>query len=403
MEKTLVWMTHSFRLDSRLTSKLSGPCTFVYYSPYYFAGAREKSILRTCSKENLDAFYESLDAFDKNLKTKHNRLYVFKQNDPIAHINFLIEKYDFTKVVIDLPLFGMWKTTDPMQINAPYELVDSDLIDDECFKMTAKSRWMTHVKKIDTEKLYWFNDLIYRFSIDEPTQVYPTYKANGLIDGPSVLQRALDIRKNYKETRDKHNGQTRLSTSFQNGVLDPHNVFFQIAYQFKNEGADFTINEGAHAAMLRQFAFREMTIIQARRANLTMESSIDEWAKAFLTPTSYDNLISRENFESKLKFHHIQLAKTGDKLIDKILKESYKVGVMPNRARMFFAGWLFYNAPTGMDALKWLMGTFDLFLIDGQCPTNYIQSVSAMNMQYGKVMLLNRNNVENLLQYETKR
>jgi deoxyribodipyrimidine photolyase len=155
--------------------------------------------------------------------------------------------------------------------------------------------------------------------------------------------------------------------------------------------------------MLRQFAFREMTIIQARRANLTMESSIDEWAKAFLTPTSYDNLISRENSESKLKFHHIQLAKTGDKLIDKILKESYKVGVMPNRARMFFAGWLFYNAPTGMDALKWLMGTFDLFLIDGQCPTNYIQSVSSMNMQYGKVMLLNRNNVENLLQYETKR
>jgi hypothetical protein len=56
-----------------------------------------------------------------------------------------------------------------------------------------------------------------------------------------------------------------------------------------------------------------------------------------------------------------------------------------------------------MDALKWLMGTFDLFLIDGQCPTNYIQSVSSMNMQYGKVMLLNRNNVENLLQYETKR
>ena len=73
---------------------------------------------------------------------------------------------------------------------------------------------------------------------------------------------------------------------------------------------------------------------------------------------------------------------------------------MPNRARMFFAGWLFYNAPTGMDALKWLMGTFDLFLLDGQCPTNYVQCCQSMNMQYGKVMLLNRNNVENLLQYE---
>jgi len=72
---------------------------------------------------------------------------------------------------------------------------------------------------------------------------------------------------------------------------------------------------------------------------------------------------------------------------------------MPNRARMFFAGWLFYNAPSGLDALNWLLGTFDLFLLDGQCPTNYVQSVSSMNMQYGKVMLLNRNNVENLLSY----
>jgi hypothetical protein len=399
MEKTLIWMTHSFRLDSRLTSKLSGPCTFVYYSPYYFAGSREKSILGTCSKQNLDAFYESLDTFGKQLNTKQNRLNVFKQPNPIEHINFLIEKYGFTRVVIDLPLFGMWKTTDPMEINAPYELVDSDLIDDECFKMTAKSRWMTHVKKIETEKLYWFNDSITKFSIDEPIESYPIYKSNKLIDGPSVLQRALDIRKNYKETRDKHNGQTRLSTSFQNGVLDSHNVFFQIAFQFKIEGADFTINEGAHAAMLRQFAFREMTIIQARRANLTMESPIIEWAKAFLTPTSYDNLINQVNSESILTFHQILTATTGDALVDKILKESYHVGVMPNRARMFFAGWLFYNAPSGLDALNWLLGTFDLFLLDGQCPTNYVQSVSAMNMQYGKVMLLNRNNVENLLNY----
>jgi site-specific DNA-cytosine methylase len=149
--------------------------------------------------------------------------------------------------------------------------------------MTAKSRWMTHVKKLDSEKLYWFNDSISRFSIDEPIESYPAYKNNNLINGPNVLQRALGICKTYKETRDKHSGQTRLSTSFQNGVLDPHNVFFQIANEFKNEGADFTINDGPHASMLRQFAFREMTIIQARRSGLTMEDSPEDWAKTFLT------------------------------------------------------------------------------------------------------------------------
>ena len=95
MKKTLVWMTHSFRLDSRLMSKLSGPCTFVYYSPYYFTGPREKTILKNCSKQNLDAFYETLDTFDNQLKANHNRLYVFKQSNVIEHINFLIKKYDF--------------------------------------------------------------------------------------------------------------------------------------------------------------------------------------------------------------------------------------------------------------------------------------------------------------------
>ena len=58
--KTLVWITNSFRQDSRLTSKLSGECTFAFYSPYYFAGKREQQIYKKCSQANLDAFYHSL-------------------------------------------------------------------------------------------------------------------------------------------------------------------------------------------------------------------------------------------------------------------------------------------------------------------------------------------------------
>ena len=72
---------------------------------------------------------------------------------------------------------------------------------------------------------------------------------------------------------------------------------------------------------------------------------------------------------------------------------------MPNRARMYFAGWMFYNQPTGIDALNWIILTFDLLLNDGQCPTNYTKSCSSMNLQYGKVMLLNKNRVMDLLAY----
>ena len=402
MEKTLIWLTHSFRTTSRLTTNIEGSCTFVYYSPYYFAGEREKEILKNCSKQNLEAFYESLDIMRKSLKSIGHDFYVFKQSDPIEHINYLIDKYGFTKVVIDLPLFGMWKTTDPMQIKVPFQLIDSDLIDDTCFNMTAKSRWMSHTRKISTIKPNQWNPNIQPNSINESSENYPSYTKNNLIMPHMVIERALSIAPTYGQTRDNHNGQTRLSTAFQNGTIDPQNIFFDIAKEFLKSGADFTKNEGAHASMLRQFAFREMTIIQARRSGLTMEDSVIEWVKTFTTKASFENLEAKVNSDSQLTFEQIKSAKTGDSLIDQILTESFKVGVMPNRARMFFAGWLFYNSPTGIDAINWLIRTFDELLIDGQCPTNYIQCSSSMNLQYGKVMLLNRNNVKSLLAYDTQ-
>lgn len=400
MQKTLVWLTHSFRVDSRLTSKLEGPCTFVYYSPYYFAGPREKAILKNCSKQNLEAFYESLDIMRKSLKAIGHDFYVFKQSDPIEHINSLIDTYGFTRVIIDLPLFGMWKTTDPMEIKVPFELVDSDLIDDECFKMTAKSRWMAHTRDMSNIKLHSWNSNIQSYSINEQSESYPSYTRNPLIMPHTVKDRALEIAPTYGQTRDKHDGQTRLSTALQNGTIDPRNMFYSIAKQFESEGADFSKNEGAHASMLRQFTFREIAIIQARRTSLTMENEIIEWAKAVLTEKSYENLVTHTNIESQLTFEQIKTATTHDPLINRILSESYQVGVMPNRARMFFAGWLFYNAPTGVEALLWLIRTFDCLLLDGQCPNNYMQCCSTMNLQYGKVMLLNRQRVQDLLKYE---
>ena len=398
--KTLVWLTHSFRKDSRLTTNLSGPCTFVYYSPFYFAGSREKEILRNCSQVNLDAFYQSLDYMAMDLSQQGMDFHIFKRSNPIEHINDLIDKYGFTKVVIDLPLFGMWQSTDPMEIKVPFELVDSDLIDDESPRMTAKSRWMSHTRKIHDIKWHRWNSTIENFKIDESVKSYPKYKTNPLVNSDSTFTNALGMVLTYGETRDKHNGQTRLSTAFQNGTLDPHNTFYTIAKEFYISGADFEINEGPHAAMLRQFTFREISIIQARRTSLTMENSSIEWVKAVITEKSYTNLIEKVNEDSTLTFDDIRNANTGDELVDQILSESYKVGVMPNRARMFYAGWLFYNAPSGVKALEWLIDTFDLLLIDGQCPTNYMQSCSTMNLQYGRVMLLNRNRVKELLKYE---
>ena len=114
---TLVWITHSFREDSRLTDQLSGPCTFVFYSPFYFAGDREKDILKRCSQENLDAFYQTLHEFGNSLKAKGHNFYVFKNSNPIEHINQLCSKYGFDRLVIDQPLFAMWHTIDLLQLS----------------------------------------------------------------------------------------------------------------------------------------------------------------------------------------------------------------------------------------------------------------------------------------------
>jgi deoxyribodipyrimidine photolyase len=400
--RTLVWITNSFRIDSRLTNTITGPCTFVYYSPYYFAGKREREIYDRCSQENLDAFYQSLHDFDSALHKKHNRLYVFKKKDPIEHINFLVDKYGFDRLIIDQPLFAMWHTVDLLRLNVTWEYIDSALIDNLCTKMTAKSRWMTHVKNIEAEFPYYWNEGITRFSIDEPTSTYPKPSSSTqVMDRDYVIQRAIDIAPTYGQTRDHHNGQTRTSTALHNGIVDPHNLFFEIANRFKLEGANMTVNEGAHASMLRQFAFREINIIHARRNNLTLEDAPLTWARALMTPANYQHLTtSAPKPDSDLTFEKIKTASTGIPELDKILRPFIETGIMPNRARMYFAGKIFYESRSGIEALQLLIDTFDLIGLDGQSPNNYLQCCSSLNLQYGRIMLLNKQRVFDLLQYD---
>ena len=73
--KTLVWITHTFRKDSRLYNSLEGECTFVYYSPFYFAGDREKAILKNTNWQNLELFYGSINHFRKALTKDGEKMF----------------------------------------------------------------------------------------------------------------------------------------------------------------------------------------------------------------------------------------------------------------------------------------------------------------------------------------
>lgn len=386
--RTLIWLTHSFRLNSRLTSTVDGEVTFVYYSPYYFAGQRERDIYKSCSQANLDAFYASLHKFDFDLQNQCGAKFaIFKSDDPVAHINQLIDEHGYDQVIIDMPLFGMWHSVDTTKIKADTSFVDSDLIDDECFKLTAKSRWMSHVKQIESFKPLQFNPAIKPYNIDS-VSTYPDAALIDLLDDKAMIQRARKMAPTYHLTRDRHNGQTQLSTGLHNGTIDPHNLFFAIAKDFKNAGENLTVNEGPAAGMLRQLAFREIAIIRTRRDHLTLEDSAVTWAKALLPTASYENLIAQKP-GGKVTFDMVKAGKTGVESIDVLLKPFLKTGIMPNRARMLFASLIFYNSPTGLDALNTLIDTFDLLGLDGQSPNNYTQVLGALELSYGKVLQMN--------------
>jgi deoxyribodipyrimidine photolyase len=403
--RTLVWITNSFRLDSRLTDTLEGECTFVYYSPYYFAGNREQSILRKTSQQNLDAFYFSLHQFNLDLQSKGSYLYIYKRKNPIEHINQLCKDYGYDRLVIDQPLFAMWHSIDLLQLEVPYEIIDSALVDNTCYKMTAKSRWMSHVKLNSSEKIYKWNPKIEHRGIPIPNvDTYPVpHRISHFLDKDSVVSRALEIAPTYGQTRDRHDGQTQLSTLMHNGMVDPHNLFFKIARQFEKSGADLSVNEGLHASMLRQFAFREMNIITARKNNLTMENTPHEWAQTLMHHKAYENMMeAKPNPNSTVNINTIKAANTGVTELDALLQPFVKSGIMPNRARMFFAGKVFYESKTGLEALETLIDTFDLIGLDGQSPNNYIQCVSSLGLTYGKVMLMSAKRTFELLDYETK-
>jgi deoxyribodipyrimidine photolyase len=237
-------------------------------------------------------------------------------------------------------------------------------------------------------------------SIDESSKKYLTPNSVSEYADLKLVERAKKIAPTYGQTRDRHNGQTQLSTLLHNGMVDPYNIFYDIALDFQKSGSNLEINEGSHASMLRQFAFREMSIITARKNNLTLENTHLEWAQVLMHHKAFENMMqSMPNTASTVNIETVKLAKTGVSDLDKILKPFIKTGIMPNRARMFFAGKVFYESKTGLQALETLIDTFDLIGLDGQSPNNYCQCISSLGLSYGKVMLMSSKRTFELLDY----
>lgn len=228
---------------------------------------------------------------------------------------------------------------------------------------------------------------------------YPDAPLNPLLDVRRIFTYAAEQAPFYKQCRDRHDGQTRLSVALHHGVLDPANVFYALAKMFRDRDDDAFDQEGRAAAILRQFAFREISIMKARLGELTLEDEPLTWARKLMHKDSYDHLVGWKNPDGRLNFDDIAESETGDVDLDFLLEELQQTGIMPNRGRMWYASKVFYESPTGVDALNSLINTFDLLGLDGQSPNNYTQVCGALSLTYGKVLKMNRDRAFELLAY----
>lgn len=384
--RTICWITHTFRPNSRLMQSLSGDdVAFVYFSPWHFAGDRERRILSECSGANISLFAASIGHLDAELRSMGlGGIHVARSKDPIGWLREAAIATRADRVVIDEPLFALWHSLRPLDaIGVPVHRVDSDLIGPSQ-KRSAMGRLGDHLGRgkdsahVPSRTIVGARPMPIGMPTD-PASSYmtsPSAIAKALADAKASVDRASSIAAAYGETRDRADGQTGLSRWFQNGLIDPATVFHRI----RESGGE------AAVPLLRQLCFRESHIRRARAIGLTMEDGADRWAEAVLDPNSLEHFRDHRGARNSMAtLENLGKAMTGDALVDRIMRWSLRNGTMPNRARMFFASWCYRNSATPAESFELCSSVFDLLLLDGQCPTNYVQCAEALQLKYGRV------------------
>ncbi len=382
MSSCLAIVNHTFRLNSRLfreVLKNNNKVTVVYVSPWY-SNEKEKEIISSGDQ----TFYKrSINYFAKELSEKLSiPLYLLKARDPSKSINDIVKKHGFDRIYYDMPLFGKssW-----LKLTENFHIIDSDSYDPKCEKMTAKSRWV-----------YWSKHRSKNIANDPKIKIcnykninLPTFIINEeeytdlKLEINRVMSRLNDIIPSYYETRNHKEGSTRLSKYLHHGVIDSAEItscLFDIL-------PDFFDNNHPIVPLLRQLAFREICIRKSRIKDLSLETSVDDWAHTLLDKKSYENLI--KEFPGSFTKEQFLSGRTGTALLDAEIKRLKAENWLPNRIRMWISSQCYYGIGGGIDSLKTLIKLFNDYSDDGQSPNNYVCCVEAMRLQYGKVMNYN--------------
>ncbi len=380
--KVLVWLTHSFRVQSRIFSRgtASNEVSFVYYSPHYYDD--DIALMHKNSCVDIEYWFKySLSAFSLSAKAGGYDIHCFKQEDPISHINRLIEKHKYEKVLIDKPLFNFPNNIDVSKINAKIEFVDSDLYDEKCKHLDVDKRvkyWLESYKEyLNVVSPTWLSKNI-KLKDDGlilmgEDQVLELLSEDRIVE--SFVQRMID----YKATKKHPDGTFRISGHLHHGQVDAGALVLQILVASLY---DRVSGETWHLEPLRQLAKREIAIIRARSFNLQPYDDVLDWAEHFLDKKSYYTLVESSH-EKIFNRHELLNGTTADPDIDMVVRKLKEELWLHPELRKWLAIEVYWGMGGGIEALESLLELFNVYSIDGQSPNNMINCVSTFQLQDG--------------------
>ena len=392
MSKCLIVLDHSFRLNSLLIKTACDnydQVSFVYPSNWYWSSAARSLYKNT----DISMHKEALNHFACSLKEKLNiDLYILKSAHPEKDIQEYCQSNKIDKVLYDMPLFSK----DSLDIkNVCLEVIDSDSYDPSCLKMTAKSRWVYWAKnRKDIQDVKFDHKTIKSFG--GLGEVYQTDKA--LYEKSeryikSLWERVEEKILTYHTTRNMRNGSTQISTALHHGLIDAR----QLTHILLSLAPDFIEKGNVLVPLLRQLAFREISILKARSKNMSMFDTAEQWSMALLDKASQDNL--KENtFQPDFFKEELFSGQTNNPLLNAEVLNCKEKRWMPNRLRMWFAGECYWGLGGGYQSLETLIQFFNEHTDDAQSPNNYISCVESMRLKYGKVMRFNEKRTFKLIE-----
>lgn len=391
MSKCLIIIDHSFRTNSLLFHKalnLYNNMCVIHISNYYL----DEKFKSFYNNNNNEYYYKVLDDFASQLKKKYNlSLKIIKKPTAVDIIEDFCKKENVEKVFYDKPLFAerlVFK-------NLIVEEVDSDSFIDSCTKMTAKSRWIYWTRnKLANNDIYCSYRKVNDFGIIGSTHIIN--KANA----KEIRQEVVNTYSRFKEklmsyhvTRNEREGSTKLSKFLHHGLIDAR----VITYLTLAVSPRFIEKDFPTVPLLRQLAFREISIRKCREKSIGLLDDIKITAKKLLDEKSYNNLLNNE-INAVFNKEQFMNGNTGIDLIDKEIKLCIQNRWMPNRLRMWLSGECYWGLGGGFKSLETLIEFFNLYSEDGQSPNNIVSCIGCMKMTYGKVMKYNEKRTFRLIE-----